>query len=82
MTEQPAAAAHPAGRYLVRCTEAAGRTMAGIYAAGLTATGIVATWQPDRATRYESRAAAESIVTRLAKRFRGTQWAAEPISGG
>ena len=31
-------------RYLVRCTAATGQALTGIYAASLTATGMVATW--------------------------------------
>jgi hypothetical protein len=61
-------------RYLVRCTAATGRAMAGIYAASLTATGIVATWKQERAARYDSKAAAEGIAARLARRFSGTAW--------
>lgn len=61
-------------RYLVRCTAAAGRAMAGIYAAGLTTTGMVATWQRERAARYGSQAAAAGVASRLRKRFSGTTW--------
>ena len=61
-------------RYLVRCTAAAGRAMAGIYAARLTATGMVATWQQERAARYESEADAAHVAIRLGKKFTGTAW--------
>ncbi|HRI90475.1 MAG TPA: hypothetical protein PLS93_02340 [Accumulibacter sp.] len=60
--------------YLVRCTASSGRTMAGIYAAGLTATGIIATWKQERAARYESKTAADGVASRLARRFSGTAW--------
>lgn len=61
-------------RYLVRCTAAAGRTMAGIYAARLTATGIVATWKQERAARYDSETDAASAARRLAGKSSGTTW--------
>lgn len=61
-------------RYLVRCTAAAGRAMAGIYAARLTATGMVATWQQERAARYDTKTAAEGVASRLARKFSGTAW--------
>ena len=61
-------------RYLVRCTAAAGWAMAGIYAAGLTTTGMVATWKQERAARYDSQAAAAGIASRLGKKFSGTTW--------
>ncbi len=63
-------------RYLVRCTAAVGSTMAGIYAAGLTTTGMVATWKQERATRYDSKTAADGIASRLARKFSGTVWEA------
>jgi len=63
-------------RYLVRCTAAVGSTMAGIYAAGLTATGMVATWKQERAARYDSKTVAEGIARRLARKFSGTTWEA------
>ncbi|MBI4740725.1 MAG: hypothetical protein HY777_04010 [Betaproteobacteria bacterium] len=66
-------------RYLVRCTAADGWAMAGIYSAGLTVTGMVATWQQERATRYDCPTAAAGAASRLAKKFRGTQWSAEPV---
>lgn len=69
-------------RYLVRCTAAAGRAMAGIYAAGLTVNGMVATWKPERAALYDSPAAAAIVISRLAKKFQGTQWAAEAARVG
>lgn len=61
-------------RYLVRCTAAAGRAMAGIYAARLTATGMVATWKQERAARYDSETDASSAARRLAGKFSGTAW--------
>lgn len=61
-------------RYLVRCTAAAGRAMSGIYAAGLTATGMVATWKHERAARYDSKTAAGDVARRLARKFSGTSW--------
>lgn len=61
-------------RYLVRCTAAADRAMAGIYAARLTATGMVATWKQERAARYESEMDATSAAHRLAGKFSGTTW--------
>lgn len=64
-------------RYLVRCIAAPGRAMAGIYAAGLTATGMVATWQQERATRYDSQATAAIVASRLGRKFSGTEWTAE-----
>jgi len=60
--------------YLVRCTAAAGRAMSGIYAASLTATGMVATWKQERAARYDSETAAASTARRLARKFSGTTW--------
>lgn len=61
-------------RYLVRCTESAGRAMSGIYAASLTATGMVATWKQERAARYDSETDAASTARRLARKFSGTSW--------
>jgi hypothetical protein len=61
-------------RYLVRCTASSGRTMAGIYAARLTNTGMVATWRQERAARYDSKPTADGVATRLAGRFSGTSW--------
>jgi len=60
--------------YLVHCTAALGRTMAGIYAAGLTATGMVATWKRERAARYDSEADAATVARRLERKFSGTTW--------
>lgn len=60
--------------YLVRCTAAAGRAMAGIYAARLTATGMVATWKQERAARYDSETDAATAARRLAGKFSGTSW--------
>lgn len=61
-------------RYMVRCTAAAGRAMAGIYAARLTTTGMVATWKQERAARYDSKTAADGVAARLARKFTGTAW--------
>lgn len=61
-------------RYLVRCTVAAGRAMAGIYAARLTASGMVATWKQERAARYDSEADAARTARCLAGKFTGTSW--------
>ncbi len=61
-------------RYLVRCTAAAGRAMSGIYSAGLTSNGMIATWKQERATRFDSKAAADGIAHRLARKFSGTTW--------
>lgn len=60
--------------YLVRCTAAGSRAMAGIYAARLTNTGMVATWQQERAARYDTKTAAEGVASRLARKFSGTVW--------
>jgi len=68
-------------RYLVRCTHAASRAMEGIYLAGLTLNGIVATWQPGRARLFETPSAAADVVLCLAKKFCGTQWTADTVFG-
>lgn len=61
-------------RYLVRCTAPVGRAMAGIYAASLITTGMVATWKRERAARYESEADAATVARRLERKFTGTTW--------
>lgn len=61
-------------RYLVRCTAAAGRAMAWIYAARLTATGIVAIWKRERATEYDEEVAATIVARRLERKLSGTTW--------
>jgi hypothetical protein len=61
-------------RYLVRCTASTGRAMAGIYAARLTTTGMVATWKQERAARHDSEADAARTARRLAGKFTGTTW--------
>ena len=66
-------------RYLVRCTAAKGRAMSGIYAASLTATGMVATWKRERAARYESKTTAAGVASRLGKKFAGTVWTEEAV---
>ncbi|UCV16734.1 hypothetical protein [Quatrionicoccus australiensis] len=48
--------------------------MAGIYAARLTATGMVATWKQERAARYDSETDAATAARRLAGKFSGTSW--------
>ncbi len=60
--------------FLVRCSAAPGRAMAGVYAARVTATGIVATWKQERAARYESEGAAVRAAHRLTGKFAGTTW--------
>ena len=60
-------------RFLVRCTAASARSaMTGIYSAGLTSNGMIATWKQERATRYETEAAAACAAARLGKKFSGT----------
>ena len=66
-------------RYLVRCTAATGQAMTGIYAASLTATGMVATWKRERAARYESTTDATGVASRLGKKFAGTVWTEEAV---
>ncbi len=65
--------------FRVRCTASDGRAMAGIYAAALTAAGMVATWLPARAKRFESASDANITAKRLASRFSGTAWAVELV---
>jgi len=61
--------------YLVRCTTShPAQPMSGIYAARLTATGMVATWKQERAARYDSKTAADGVASRLARKFTGTAW--------
>jgi hypothetical protein len=60
--------------YLVRCSAAVGRAMAGVYAARLTATGMVATWTRERAARYDSEVDAATVARRRARKFSGTTW--------
>ena len=61
--------------YLVRCSSAIGWAMAGIYLAKLPAiSGMIATWKPERAARFETEAAAANAASRLARRFSGTAW--------
>lgn len=66
-------------RYLVRCKSAVGYALAGIYAASLTPTGMVATWQQERAARFESDAIAADVVRRLASKFTGSVWGVESV---
>lgn len=61
-------------RYLVRCAAAAGRAMAGVFAARLTATGMVSTWKRERAARYDSEDDAATVARRLERKFSGTTW--------
>lgn len=60
--------------FLVRCSAAPGRAMAGVYAARVTTTGIVATWKQERAARYQSEVDAVSAARRLGSKFSGTIW--------
>lgn len=61
--------------YLVRCTTSQpAQPMSGIYAARLTATGMVATWKQERAARYDTKTVAEGVASRLARKFSGTAW--------
>lgn len=66
-------------RYIVRCTAAVGRAMSGIYAASLTPTGMVATWQQERAARHDSEAVASRTARELMRKFSGTVWGIEPV---
>lgn len=61
--------------YLVRCgTSNPAQPMTGIYVAGLTISGMVATWKPGRARRFESATEAEMVASRMARKFTGTTW--------
>lgn len=60
--------------FIVRCTAAVGWAMAGIFAARLTTTGMVATWKRERAARYDSASNAEAVARRLERKFSGTTW--------
>lgn len=63
--------------YMVRCgTSHPAQPMTGIYVAGLTISGMVATWKPGRARRFESATEAESVASRMARKFAGTTWEA------
>lgn len=63
--------------YLVRCgTSHPAQPMTGIYVAGLTISGMVATWKPSRARHFESATEAGIVASRLARRFTGTTWEA------
>lgn len=62
--------------YLVRCTTDGGRAMAGIFAAGLTRNGMIATWKPGRARRFDTESAARTVAASLARKFTGTAWEA------
>lgn len=66
-------------RYIVRCTSAIGRAMAGIYAASLTPTGMVATWKRERAARHDSALGASRTACELGRKFTGTIWRVEPV---
>ena len=61
-------------RYIVRCSSAASRSMAGIYLGSFTSSGIVATWKQDRARRFDSTFAAKDAIRRLDCSFSGTTW--------
>lgn len=68
--------------YKVRCTHAPGRSMAGMYAAGHTTNGMVATWNSQRAVVHAARADADAIASRLARSFSGTVWTVEAVGVG
>lgn len=63
--------------YMVRCgTSHPAQPMTGIYVAALTISGMVATWKPGRARRFESATEAENVASRMARKFTGTTWEA------
>lgn len=64
-------------RYLVRCAAAQGRAMAGMYAAGLTRNGMIATWKHGRARRFDNESVADDVADHLATKFAGTVWVVE-----
>lgn len=63
-------------RYLVYCTADTFQRLQGRYAARVTATGMIAAQRVERAARYDSQPAALGVATRLARKFKGTAWAA------
>lgn len=65
--------------YKVRCTKAPSRMMAGMYAAGTTGNGMVATWDGQRAAVHTSRTDADNLASRLGRDFSGTVWAVETV---
>ncbi|MDD5478741.1 hypothetical protein [Rhodoferax sp.] len=68
--------------YKVRCTHAPSRGMAGMYAAGHTTSGMVATWNSQRAAVHTVRTDADDMAARLARSFSGTVWAIEAVGVG
>lgn len=68
--------------YKVRCTHAPDRGMAGMYAAGQTTNGMVATWDSQRAAVHTARADAVNMASRLARSFSGTVWVIEAVGVG
>lgn len=60
--------------YLVRCSADTYGRLVGRYAARVTATGMIAAFREERAARYDSRAAAAGVATRLGRKFSGTTW--------
>lgn len=68
--------------FKVRCTAAPNRMMAGMYAAGVTGSGMVATWDVQRAAMHTSRADAAELASRLGRNFSGTVWAVEAVGVG
>ena len=63
-------------RFIVRCSSAVGRSMAGVYLGGLTASGIIATWKPERARHFDIEQTAADVAARLSRDFSGTTWEA------
>jgi hypothetical protein len=68
--------------YKVRCTAAPGRMMAGMYAAGMTGSGMVASWDGQRAALHTNRTDADNLASRLARQFCGTTWTVEAVGVG
>ena len=61
-------------QYVVRCSSAAGHSMAGLYLGSVTSNGIVATLKQDRARHFDSTFAARDAIRRLDRSFSGTTW--------
>lgn len=68
--------------FKVRCTIAPNRMMAGMYAAGMTGGGMVATWDEQRAAVHTSRTDADNLAASLGRNFSGTVWAVEAVGVG
>jgi len=65
-------------RYLVRCASShPAQPMTGVYLGRMTNTGMVATWKPERAARYENELAASDAARRMGRKFTGTTWTVE-----